>query len=548
MKSKNLKDKGLQIKNYPFHQLPFSDLFKTYLSDFSRLQDFYETNPFSESEVEQAIAKHDYSGNRQKTTQLLREINKPYNLHPEAENNLNRLAQSDAVAIVTGQQLGVYGGPVYTIFKTLSTIHLAKKLEKKFGRPVVPVFWLADEDHDYDEIRSVTILNKDVPKTFSLPEKNGALPPVAELNYQEAVQELRQKIKQAQYDTDFSTNLWELLDRYFEKGQRFDKAFGGFISELFSKHGLVLAGSNHPKVKQVGKECMAEGIRKADQIRESLETQTQAIRKSFKQQVKLYDANLFYLDESAGRQKISRNGEGWTTNGNKKWNTDQLVREIEEHPENFSPNVFMRPILQDVLLPTLGYVAGPGELAYYGQMKSMYRQFDLKMPIIFPRMSGTLVEPPIARILKQVPFEIHEFNQRIEDLESQFVDRTEKRDIESIFSEWLDGVQQSSEDPIQNIAQIDPTLEASAEKVLAVFNNELNKLKGKVYRSVKSQQKIQLKRIRRIQQHLFPERNLQERTLSGIYFMNLYGVDIWDKLLRELPEDEVFDTHKLIYL
>lgn len=538
----------MQIKDYSFQQLPFSDLFKKFTADFDPLSEFYTVNPFSNSEIHSFASSFSFAGSRSASVEILQALNRKYEVHEKALQNIDRLEQPEALAVVTGQQLGVYGGPLYTILKTISTIHLAARMEKLLDRPVIPVFWLADEDHDYDEIRSLTVLNNDEPQTFSLPAKNGALPPVAELSYTDDIGDLRQQLKEAQYETDFSKELWSLLDANFTDGTRFDHAFGGFIADLFSKYGLVLAGSNHSDVKQLSRECMKSAVQQADEIRNALQKQTQVLGKKYKQQVTLYDSNLFYLDEGSGRVKISRNGEAWNTDTGQQWDTDELLAAIENEPERFSPNVFLRPLIQDYLLPTLGYVAGPGEVAYYGQMKRMYECLDMQMPVIFPRISATLIEPPISRILNEVPFEIHEFGQRIEDLESQFVDRTGQIDIEAIFTEWEKKAGKISEVPIQKIAGIDPTLEASAGKALAKFTNQLNRLKGKVYRSVKDHEEIQLKRIRRIQNHLFPDRRLQERTIAGIYFMNLYGVDIWDRLLDALDEDDTFKEHKLIYL
>ena len=538
----------MQIKDFPFEKLPFSDLFKTYVSDFEKLTDFYEFNPFSGADIKSRISSIKFNGDRTASIGLLKEINKSYNVHEAALKNLDRLKKEGSLAIVTGQQLGVYGGPLYTILKTISTIHLAEQIEAKTGTPVVPVFWLADEDHDYEEIRSVTVINGDDPQTFSLPAKSSGLPPVAQLEYSSAIAELKNQLKNAQFDTDFTDDLWEILDRNFKEGNRFDYAFGGFIADLFSKHGLVLAGSNHPEIKELTRECMKSAITDADEIRQSLQEQTNAISEQFSQQVTLYDSNLFYLDESAGRVKISRNGDGWKTESGQQWSTSGLVDAIDANPELFSPNVFLRPVMQDQLLPTLGYVAGPGEVAYYGQMKSFYHRFDMQMPVIFPRLSATFIEPAIDRIMDEVPFELQEFGQRIEDLESQFVERTEQTDIESVFKDWQQKTESVSEDPIKTIGEIDPTLEAAAEKAHQIFSNELDKLKGKVYRSVKDQEETQLKRIRRIQNHLFPNRVLQERSVSGIYFMNKYGNDIWDRVIDSLDANDNFEQHKLIYL
>jgi len=538
----------LQISDYSFDDLPFSELFKTYINDYQQLSDFYAADPFDDEAIAQKVEQFKFTGDRTKSVKALKAFNQQFDVDQAALTNLDRLQNKEALAIVTGQQMGIYGGPMYTMLKTVSVIHLARKLERKVERPVVPVFWLADEDHDYDEVRGLNIINKDGLEHFSLPPKENPVPTVAELTIPEEIDPMRRELKESMYDTDFSDDLWELLDSCFQPGKTFFQSFGSFISSLFSKHGLVLAGSNYPEIKNITGSVLEESVTEANAIRQELAAQTTRLDESFHQQVTLYDSNLFYLDEEGARVKISSNSQGWHTDAGQSWDKEQLVTEICQHPERFSPNVFMRPILQDLLLPTLGYVAGPGETAYYGQMKGMYACFDMEMPIIFPRLSATFVEPAIDRIRNELPFDFHEYEERIEDLESGYVDRTEQYDLEKIFGEWKQEVKQLAVPHKDRISDIDSTLEAAVEKSTARYFGELDKLKGKVYRAVKKRDDIQLKRIRRIKANLFPGNELQERMLASIFYMNKYGVDLWDRLLESLNEAEQFNSHKIVKL
>lgn len=537
----------MQSKNYSFEHLPFSTLFKTYVDDFGQLKDYYEVNPFNEKEIARKVQAFEFRGDRNTTADVLTSFNKRFDADSAVFENIHRLRDDNSLAVVTGQQLGLYGGPIYTVLKAIGTIHTARKMEKRFNRPVIPVFWLADEDHDYDEVRNLHLLQNDELKRFELPAKTNHLSPVADLTLPDELEQVRTAVQEALHKTEFFDDLWDLLDQCFTPGNTFLDAFGQWMAALFSKQGLVLAGSNHREVKQLTGACLKRSIAQADEIRQQLEEQSQALGQHFHQQVHLYDSNLFYLDPELGRMKINRNGNGWKTDNGKNWQTDELIEAIDSKPEYFSPNVFLRPLVQDVLLPTLGYVAGPGEIAYYGQMKKMYPCFDLQMPIIFPRLSATIIEPAIARIKDELPFRFHEYDQRIEDLESAYVEKTSSTDIRALFAEWKKEIEQIAEQRKEQIAGIDATLEASAEKTTALYFNELDRLSTKVYRAVKKQDEIQLKRIRRIQNHLFPENELQERVLSTIFYMNIYGVDIWDKVLDLLDEDEAFDQHKLVY-
>lgn len=537
----------MRIEDYPFERLPFSKLFRTYVSDYSKLAAFYSADPFDTESIRERAREVTFKGNRKKTAELLTAFNKRFDVDKPVIENIERLMQEDALAIVTGQQLGVYGGPLFTALKIISTLHLANRLSDNLDRPVIPVFWLADEDHDFDEIRNVKLFDRDEVISFSLSSEKRSRP-VADIELPPGYHSFRNKIEEGFLSTDFSDRLWSMLDDCYEEGVSLGEAFGKLVAKLFSSYGLVMAGSNWEPIKQESRGCMKVAISHADRIRELLEEQSENLEEEYHRQATIYDSNLFYLSEEKRRIKIARNGDSWQIEGGKQWSTDQLMDEIDAHPERFSPNVFLRPILQDLLVPTLGYVGGPGELAYYGQMKTMYPIFKKKMPIIFPRLSATIIEPAIDRILEELPFEVSDYGRRIEDLDLEYVDQAEQHDIEAIFDEWKQKIKQISDRRTEEIKEIDPTLEGASGKATAVYEGELDKLKGKVYRSVKQQEQTQLKRIRRIKTHLFPEDALQERTISFIYYMNKYGLDLWDRLLEELDENETFAHHKLIYL
>jgi bacillithiol biosynthesis cysteine-adding enzyme BshC len=539
----------VRLKPYSYQKFPFSKLFQAYADNFSQVADFYETNPSNSDEFPQRADSLKFDGNRKKLSALLRQFNEPFSPDNAVFANIKRFENSRALAIVTGQQLGIYGGPVYTFFKTLTAVHLARALEKKLERPVIPVFWLADEDHDYEEVRSLFVPGKGggVDK-ISLPDAKKKLPPVSDILLPEEIKTFRSNIRSTLIETDFTADLWELLDGCFYPGASFRSAFGRFMTKLFSKYGLVLAGSHDKSIKNHLKKTLILSVQHADEIRQKLDYQSQKIGQKFHQQAAANASHLFYLHpDTSERLKIQRRDGQWETGAGQAWSSHDLIREIDIDPEHFSPDVFLRPILQDNLLPVLGYVAGPGEIAYYGQMKPFYQVFRQEMPIIFPRLSGTFIEPAIDRIMSELPFDIDAYQQRIEDLESSFAEQAGELDIETIFVRWKQEEQATASKHIQKIAGLDETLEGAAKHAQSSYFNELNKLKGKVYKAVKKRKSIQLNRIHRIQQNLFPERQLQERLYCGVYYMNKFGVDIWDRLLGEMAEINL-DKHQLVYL
>jgi bacillithiol biosynthesis cysteine-adding enzyme BshC len=530
---------------YSFETLPFSKLFKSYVHEYSSLKEYFSTNPFDESEIRNKAASLNKTGKHSEYISALEKFHTQLGI--DQADQLEKLAKDDSLIIVTGQQLGIYGGPLFTIYKTISAILLAKEWEEKLSRPVVPVFWLADEDHDFEEIAWFGIPgNDEFSKLVYQDESKDKI--VADVTIKESISDFKAALKNEMFDTDFSDDLWDLFDKCFKEGVTFRKAFAQLVDALFCKHGLLIAGSNFPDIKRLISDTFKESVTRSEEIIDSLQSQSDSLQKNFHQQVMLGDSNLFYIDDDQKRIKIEKKGDAWTAS-ELEWSESELVDLIESNPEKFSPNVFLRPVIQDKLLPTLGYVAGPGEVAYYGQMKAMYPIFDLEMPIIFPRFSATLIESGIDRILDKIPFEFHRYGERIEDLEKEYAKRSESTDVEALFKEWKENIKSSSESPTNVIADIDGSLEGLVGKTVSGFGTELDKLKGRVYRSIKQQEQTQLQRIRKIKAQLYPDNGLQERMVSFMYFMNKYGIDIWDELIAELQDESLqLDRHHLIRL
>lgn len=522
-------------ESYSFDKLPFSKLFKTYVTDFSKLQDFYCCNPFDEQQTEKKVERIRKVPSHLAFIEALTLYHQKLNI--DQQHQLQKLSDENALAIVTGQQLGIYGGPVFTIYKTLTTILLAEHWQKKLNKPVVPVFWLADEDHDFEEVAWFGIPgNDELEKVIYQAEATHF--PVSEYEFDGELTTFREAVKKHLHETDFSENLWDLFDNCYKTGGSFASAFAQMLDKLFGKYGLLIAGSHFGPVKNIVADTFARSITESEAVDGALKEQTEAISREYHAQVTLGDSNLFYMCGEQGRIKIERTEKGWGA-GIYSWSQRELLHIMKDHPERFSPNVFLRPIIQDQLLPTLGYVAGPGEVAYYAQMKNLYSIFGLEMPVIFPRMSATLLESAVERILEKLPFEWFEFAQRIEDLETEYVERTETHDIENLFDEWQHNIESISEEPKRVITEIDGSLEGMVGSTISGFTNELNKLKGRVYRSVKQQEQTQLNRLRRAKAQLYPGGGLQERQVSFMYFMNKYGTDLWDQLY------ECFDAEKL---
>lgn len=539
----------MKISDTPFSTLPFSPLFTDYLSEQTSIRDFFEYLPFEKSELQRRAEEISFHNEREKVSEELTAFNHHYGAGSETLASIERLKNPDALTVVTGQQVILFGGPLFTIYKILTTILWAEKMETLCSRPVIPVFWMADEDHDFEEAASIGLFEGQSLKKIQLQKEGDHSRRVSDTMLGESFETFSRDVRSLLYDTDFRNEVLTLLNETYKQTSAIGDGFGKLILSLFGKYGLVLAGSNSKELKQLMKVPLKRSVEKQAEIYSDLKQTSQDLTEAgYHSQVQIQPSNLFYIDENKNRLRIQiESGEWRVADSEIRWSRDELIGQIEKEPDRFSPNVFLRPLVQNYILPAAVYVAGPGEVAYYAQMKRVYSRFDLKMPLILPRFSITLRENAIQKQMDELPFDLHSYSKRIEDLESDYLSKSDTPDIETLFSGWKEEVESASHPYSLRVAEIDPTLEAASAKVVTQFQNELDKLKGKVYRSLKESEKVNIKRIHRIQSQLFPLRSLQEREVASVWYMNKYGIGVWDRIFS-LLRDELPDTHKLIDL
>lgn len=525
----------------------FSKLYNDYCSQSTDIHSFFEFNPFDADTLsaKSTLERNFLPGRLEKA---LKAYNPDYLLHENARKNLQELLDNpQARTIVTGQQLTIAGGPLFTMFKILTAISESEKLQTKTGQPVIPIFWLADEDQDFDEIASITVpvgtefqsVKMDNPAVES--QRAGFIPVTEDVNAK--VSELLKLLP----ETDFHDDVSKILTESYKIGNTHNDAFATLILRLFSRFGLLVFGSARPESRALLKDTFKKLVLKSDQIHQALEETSSKLDKQYHRQVSVSASNWFICKEDGSRSKLNVDNGKWTSTEGDNFTTDELSTMASENPDLLSPNVFMRPILQDVLLPNIAIVAGPGEVAYYAQTKEMYKACEMTMPVVIPRFSGMLIEPAIEKNLSELPFSIPDFSKRHEDLETEFVQKTQDHDLNAFFSQWSDEISALAESKIGVIESVDPTLVGTLKRIESDQNNALNQLKGKIFKAVKTKQEVQIKRIHRVQSNLFPGRVLQERSIGFIYFLNKYGFDLLDQLL-EVVENHSLDSHCIIEL
>lgn len=540
--------RSFTIEKFDFGDLPMSRLFSDFIRNADEVSSFFNGGHTYEN-LRNTVASYVSKKNRLEAARVIAECNKPYPGGRNTEELAALLTREDTVTITTGQQLTLFGGPLYTIFKTITAIQLARSLCRDTGKNVVPVFWLADEDHDVEEVSAVSVPEGLGIRQIRHTYESGARHAAGRIRVDDTFEKFRNDFYMALQPSDFRSQIISLLDEAYKPGRSFRDAFALLLSKLFSHHGLVFAGSNSAEVKKYAAGCLRKAIENPEQIRDVLRTQSDRMASRYHQQVQVADSLLFWHDDAHGRVRLKHNNGHWHTSSGLSATSDQLLDLLEKEPERFSPNVFLRPLIQDTLLPNAAYVGGPAEIAYHGQMKPLYDLFDMEMPFVAARMSATLAEPAVERFLTELPFGFADYHSRFEDLEQHYLRSHGNPELDGLFDEWVHRVDELTVKMADQMGMEDPGLRKHARAITRDHIKSIEKLKKKMVNAIRQREEVQINRIRKVKHSLFPNDRLQEREVAFLYFMNKFGMDIWDRLLEQLDDEgiKLFEHHYFIH-
>ena len=382
-----------------------------YVNNFSKMADFFAGDPAQPEAWRAAIARaQQHPRDRATLTAAITAQQKARNAPPAALASSARLADPKAIAIVTGQQAGLFGGPIYTLLKAITTITLAKKIEQEHKAPAVPIFWIDAEDHDWEEVRGCTILDPDLNVStvkVGTPEGAGERP-VARVTLDESIEVALDALKAALPPTEFTIEVLDQLGKAYTGGVTMTHAFGAWIDALLGPLGLVVFDSADKATKPLVASLFAKELEFPGRTGAlAAEAGARLTQRGYHAQVTASPEGiaLFYLN--GGRDPIKHvPGFDAFSIGERIVSTADLIAEAASLPEHFSPNVLLRPLVQDTLFPTIAYVGGPSELAYLGQLRGIYDHFGVPMPLIYPRASATILDAGAARFLAKYSEEL----------------------------------------------------------------------------------------------------------------------------------------------
>ncbi|MCB2229321.1 bacillithiol biosynthesis cysteine-adding enzyme BshC [bacterium] len=529
----------------PSKALGYSDIYLDFVSGREPSAHFYLA-----ANLEDTAAKLDrVNYDRKRLADILKNQNTVYQASGATFEAIRELTAPDAVCVFSGQQAGFFGGPMYTIIKAVATVKAARRYREKLGRPVVPVFWIAGDDHDFEEVNHVTVLDRagePVTITYGTPPEHEVS--TAEIQFSDAEELARAKeaLKAALGDTDFTPELYDLIERAYTPHDSMCSAFGKLMAGLTANTGLVLFCPGDPEVKRLAAPFFKRIVRQQDQMHEILvRTNNEIIQSGYHIQVEKKDnaAHLFYnLD---GRTPVLRDGDQFVV-GNTRFSRDELLEAIEKHPERFSPDVITRPILQSYLFPTVSQKGGPAEIAYLAQINPIFNLFDVPAPVHKARATVTVIESRFEKLMKEHDITFEELTGDIEQVVNRVLQKTFPQDLEQHFAKLRDDVDRRFKAFLDESLEFDPNLKQVGEHSYGKIDYTLKSFESKVFSSHKKKSKQSRDRIYRLWHAVYPNRGFQERTINVAYFIARYGMGFVDLLHDHMDSEET--AHQLFHL
>jgi bacillithiol biosynthesis cysteine-adding enzyme BshC len=534
-----------------FDQIPrTSRLYNDFLYDFDRVSQFYQPGGLDVSALvarAPKVAAQNFS--RDAVADALADQNARAGASDQTFANIERLRQKDSVVVITGQQAGLFTGPLYTVFKALTAIKLAEHLRGQ-GLNVVPMFWVASEDHDFEEVNHTRLINREgqlVTITYAgSSSKEGK--PVGHIKLNEAIDANIEELIAALPESEFMPRLVEDLRDTYKAGANLADAFGAMMTRLFGKFGVVMINPLDDRLKAVAGEIYARAMSNAPEFASRLLNASAQLEASgYHAQVyaNAEAAPLFMLDEGR-RTAMTRRDDGrfYLKGSEKSFGSAELLDTIRRCPSCFSPNVTLRPIVQDFLLPTLAYIGGPAEIAYFAQLRPNYGLLNRVDPVTLPRASFTLIEKRHAKTMSKYGLRFTDlfagFDEVMKTVVEGSLDQTTATafdETEKVFNDKLDELNAS-------LAAVDPTLadalKGGREKILYQLHN----LRSRFIHNRGKRDETSKQQIERLFAALYPNKNMQERELNIFYFIARYGYELIDRIYDEVEVG--LRDHKLI--
>ena len=533
----------------PFTLIPHTTpLFTDLLYNYPKVSQFFPHSPDLAQWAKEAAGLIRYdSSRRQKVAAILERQNRSWGASAETLKNIERL-RTGATCVVTGQQVGLFGGPLFSIFKALGAIRLAEKATE-LGVDCVPMFWLATEDHDLAEINHTTLLAGDGSLQAVAATSQGTPDaPVSEIRLGKEILEPLEMAVAALGDSEIA----DLLRRCYQPGETLGSAFAKLFAALVGRWGVVMLDASDPELHALAQPIYRAAIERAEELDQALlERGRELLSSGYHDQVKVTElSTLLFTVQNGSRVVIHRaNGAARAADfraGKEKISREELLKRIDAEPQHFSANVLLRPVAQDYLLPTLAYTGGPAECAYFAQAAVVYEKLLGRVTPAVPRFSATLVEPKAGSLLERYSLRLTDVFEGPERMRETLAERALPADLKAAFEAAEKTLDQSLARIVTSLEHLDPTLVDAAQNAGSKMHYQLDRLQGKAARAELLRNEVLDRHAGLLNNILFPHKELQEREIGGVSFLARHGMELLERLYQ--AANGSCPDHQVIYL
>ena len=524
----------------PFRLIPHGTrLFLDYLSHTPSAAEFYPRSPYLSDRVQEEADRVRYDpARRNQVAAILERQNRVWEASAKTFANLDRFRRG-ALAIVTGQQVGLFGGPLFSILKALTAVKLAEE-STQAGVDCVPVFWLATEDHDLAEVNHVSLLSpQGSPERVAVETHGIADAPVGTVPFGPEIESAVERAASLLGESDATT--W--LRGSYRPGETLGSAFARLFARMFADWGVILLDPADRAFHDIAKPLFRAAIERAPELDAALLARGKALEAAgYHQQVKVTAASTLLFEVRNGartvvKRKANGAGYGEFQSGQERLSARQLLDRIDAGPENFSPNVLLRPVVEDYLLPTIAYTGGAAEVAYFAQVGVVYEKLLGRITPVLPRFSATLVEPKAERILTRYGLQLTDVFHGPEKVRETIACRSLPPDLQTRFSEAYASVEQSMSALRDSVGSLDSTLLRSSDKTRAAMWYQVNRLHRRAARAEILRNEVIARHTDTVCNALWPHKALQEREIAGLSFVAKYGSGLLATLYAAVTTD-----------
>lgn len=518
----------------------FSKLFLDYIEQKPAVQGFYNRfpNPENFKAQIQDKQKNYQESHRQILVKTLKQQYQNISVSNMTAHHIELLDKSNTFTITTGHQLNLFTGPLYTFYKIISVINSCRHLQTRYPEyNFVPIFWLASEDHDFEEINHFYFKDK---KIVWSKETAGAVGEIKTDGLDAVLKEFEKNLPKTK---NADCLIQSFKDAYL-KHENLSQASIHLYNEWFGEQGLVILEPNHPKLKACFKSYIRTELFERPTYDKVVNTTQTLLKKNYHQQVSPREINLFYKNKNLRERLIYKDDKYYINQTELVFTKAEIDKHIDNYPERFSPNALLRPLYQEVLLPNLSYVGGAGELAYWLQLQSTFQAFEVTFPMLQMRDSALLVSQKTLKKLEKLKIEIEDLFQSPNELKNQHIKRIS--DLKIDFTPQKKHLSEQFKNLYKLAEKTDKSFLNAVAAQEKKQHNGLDKLENRLLKAQKRKMKEETERLSKLQDKLFPHQKLQERHIN---FCELYlacGKDFKKHLLKTLnPFDFQFSIIKL---